>query len=373
MFSLMEDDKKPNRDPRLLVWPEDEVYDSRLYSILNPVKYLHTKWRYWTFSYMDLVLDKGAKQNKRGGNECLTSDDLYAAPKAMESTRLVECFDQHYHRPAKDPDHDDSKDWTSPDSLIESRRRLLWALWKVGAPTFVPAGFCQLMVVICGIALPLLVRELLEVLEQQNLDGKSILRKGLPLALSIFAVSVFNGFGNHRQRHLAMKTGVALRAAVINQLYQHVLRLSPTGKKGLTSGEVTNLFAVDAQKLFEVTQEGHLIWALPLSICLVSFFLYRTLGPSTLVGIVVLTGFVPIIQIVTTQMLAIRQKRVKYTDRRVEIVSNMLQGIKVTKLNNYEGTTLTIQEMGWSLIGIPLPLLQEHDVLPIQNSLQPTT
>jgi hypothetical protein len=38
--------------------------------------------------------------------------------------------------------------------------------------------------------------------------------------------------------------------------------LSPIGKSGLTSGEIANLVAADCQKLYEVTQEGHLIWAL---------------------------------------------------------------------------------------------------------------
>lgn len=323
--------EEPKRDPRLLLWPEDEAEVTCNYAV-NPVKFLRAKWRYWTFAYMYLVLDKGAQQNKTDGQH-LTSDDLYVVPKAMESKNLVDVFDEHHKRPQDNNEIDDE----SEASLKASRRRLLWALWKVGAPTFIPAGFCELLVVICGTALPLLVRELLEVLEQQSIDGVAVLSKGLPLAISIFAVSVLNGFGNHRHRHLAMKTGVALRAAIVNQLYMHVLRLSPAGKKGLTSGEVTNLVAVDAQKLFEVTQEGHLIWALPLSICLVSFFLYRTLGPSTIVGIVVLIAFVPVIQKVTGRMLAIRQRRVKYTDRRVEIVSDMLQGMKVTKLNNYEG------------------------------------
>jgi len=327
-------DQAAIRDPSLLIWPEDEV-NSYKTICWNPITFLRTKWRYWTFAYMDVVLDKGAQQNKKNGHY-LTSNDLYVVPKEMESIQLAEVFEKHYHIiPVQDVDQPPPSH--TIDSLRASRRRLLWALWKVGASTFIPAGFCQLLVVICGTALPLLVRELLAVLEEQQQDEKSVVEKGLPLAISIFIVSVFNGFGNHRQRHLAMKTGVALRAAVMNQIYEHVLQLSPTGKKGLTSGEITNLFAVDTQKLFEVTQEGHLIWSLPLSISLVSFFLYRTLGPSTLVGIAVLVGFVPVIQVVTSKMLSIRQKRVVYTDRRVDIVSNMLQGIKVTKLNNYEG------------------------------------
>jgi hypothetical protein len=42
---------------------------------------------------------------------------------------------------------------------------------------------------------------------------------------------------------LALKSGVTIRAATVNILYQRVLQLSPQGKVGLTSGEMTNLFA----------------------------------------------------------------------------------------------------------------------------------
>lgn len=316
----------PARDPRLDKWPEDEDdHETHSPCYFNPWRFICTKWSRWTFAYMSLVLDKGSQQNKTGG-KYLTSDDLYVVPRDMQSKKLVQKFDQIYRN------NNGSSSSSSP-SYSSSRRKLLWTLWKIGASNFIPAGFCELLVVLCGTALPLLVRELLEVLEQNE---DNVIQRGMPLAISIFVVSLFNGFGNHRHRHLALKTGVVLRAAVVNELYQHVMHLSPAGRKGLTSGEVTNLVAVDAQKLFEVTQEGHLIWALPLSIVLVTFFLYRTLGPSTLVGIVVLIGFVPLIQKVTARMLAIRQKRVRYTDQRVEIVSNMLQGIKVTKLNNYE-------------------------------------
>jgi hypothetical protein len=59
-----------------------------------------------------------------------------------------------------------------------------------------------------------------------------------------------NGFMNHRQRHLALKSGITIRAATVNILYQHVLHLLPTTSSSTTtssntisSGEITNLFA----------------------------------------------------------------------------------------------------------------------------------
>ncbi|KAL3764321.1 hypothetical protein ACHAW5_008918 [Stephanodiscus triporus] len=213
-------------------------------------------------------------------------------------------------------------------------RRLLRALWRVASPSFVPAGFCELVVVICGTTLPLLIRGLIRVVED-NPRGR-IIRPGMPFAISIFVTSATNGLANHRHRHLATKAGASMRGSLIDAMYEHTLNLSPGGRYGLSGGEVANLVAVDAQKLYEVTQEGHLVWALPLSVLLVSYFLIETVGPSALSGIAVLVGFVPIVERVTSAMMRIRTRRVAHADVRVELVSGMLKGMRVTKLNNRE-------------------------------------
>lgn len=127
-----------------------------------------------------------------------------------------------------------------------------------------------------------------------------------------------------------------MRAAVVNVIYENTLKLTPLGKRGLNSGEVINLVAIDTQKLFEVAQEGHLIWSCPMSMILVAIFLFVIMGPTTIVGMVVLFLFVPVVQKIASRMLKIRHIRAKLTDERVETVNAMLQGIKVTKLNNYE-------------------------------------
>jgi ATP-binding cassette subfamily C (CFTR/MRP) protein 1 len=217
-------------------------------------------------------------------------------------------------------------------------RPLVTTLWKLATPTFVPAAFCQLLTVLCQAGVPLLVRELLTLLEDK--PNQKVLTEGLPFCLGLCFALFLNAFGNHRHRHLAMKTGVIMRAALINVLYARVLRLSPQGRSDLTTGEVTTLVAVDTQKLYEVTQEANLIWSLPLSVVLVTIFLILVMGPVTLIGIAILILFVPMASFVTNKMLQVRQARVKATDRRIEISSSMLQGIKTAKLNNYEASYL---------------------------------
>lgn len=248
-------------------WPEDNKTCSILQFFQN-----------WTYGYMNTVLEKGSQQKKTGHH--LVEDDLFAAPAHMRSTVLADTLRQHLQ------EHNEQ----SPV------QRLVRALWAVARPTFVPAGVCEFVALSCQVALPLLVRELLQLLEanprtnvaRQGIGCKYryvstekslvrvfspfcflgfvhisrgtwplllyVLRQLFPSYASHFPAGFtlspctilglnLNAFCNHRHRHLAMKSGIAMRAAAVNVMYDHVLHLAPEGKVGLTSGEVTNLIA----------------------------------------------------------------------------------------------------------------------------------
>jgi ABC-type multidrug transport system fused ATPase/permease subunit len=319
-------------------------------------------------------LEKGASQNrnrnrnrttkrttKRTGDQeeedetnaiHLTSDDLFPVPRQMRSSRLVQSFEscweknsniernqnQNQQRGDKDNNNNNNNENNNDNDidheqrLAATRRLFLKSLWKVALPTFFPAGLYELVCVIVVSTMPLIVRRFLRVLEENN----NVLREGLGWSFLLTASTFVNGLATQRYRHQAFKSGIALKSATINIVYQHVLRLSPAGKRGLTAGEINNLVAVDAQKLYEVTQEAHLVWALPLSVALVTWFLCWVMGPATLVGVLVLVAFLPIIKLVTKQMIEVRARRVKLSDERVEITVSMLLGMRTTKLNGYE-------------------------------------
>ena len=83
-------------------------------------------------------------------------------------------------------------------------------------------------------------------------------------------------------------------------------------------------------------RDGHIIWSAPTAILIVIAFLLLIIGPSSLVGAAILIGLVPLSKKVAYTVVKIRSKRVAVADERIEIITAMLQGIKGTKLNNYE-------------------------------------
>ncbi len=133
------------------------------------------------------------------------------------------------------------------EQMQDKENRVLHTLWRLAAPTFVPAGFCQLIAVLCQVGVPLMVRQLLNVL--QNHPDQAVVRQGLGYVIGMATLLAWNAVFTHRHRHLATKSGIIMRAAVVNVVYSHALRLTPSGRMGLTSGEVTNLVAIDTQKV----------------------------------------------------------------------------------------------------------------------------
>ena len=89
----------------------------------------------------------------------------------------------------------------------------------------------------------------------------------------------------------------------------------------------------DTQKLYEVMQDGHLAWGLPLSVVVVTICLLVVMGPTTLIGLGILLLFVPLVRYVMTTMLAIRHKRARWTDTRIKIINSMIQGVRMEELS----------------------------------------
>ena len=117
----------------------------------------------------------------------------------------------------------------------------------MATPAFAPAGVYELITVLCQVGIPLLVRELLRLLEKY--PSQAILDKAWPFVVALFAALVLNAVANHRHRYLATQSGIVLRSTIVSVIYSRVLQLSPRGRQGLASGEVTNMIAIDTQKV----------------------------------------------------------------------------------------------------------------------------
>lgn len=78
--------------------------------------------------------------------------------------------------------------------------------------------------------------------------------------------------------YICYQTGLRLRSSVILSVYNKSLKLSTSERAKRSTGEITNLMSVDAQRLQDLTPYLHAVWYSFLQIFLALFFLYRELG-----------------------------------------------------------------------------------------------
>ena len=181
---------------------------------------------------MNRIFSKGAKQKKDKSTQAqITQHDLFRVPRENDAAVLNAKFASIYE---------------------EQEHNFLRTLWMLVKPTFVPAGICQFFALAAQLSIPMCVMRLLQ--EVEDAESTGVLTNAIPYVLLIFVLSIINALCTHRNQLLSYQSGIAIRTAVTCAIYEKALRLSPRGREGLTSGEITNLVATDTQKLFEVMQ-----------------------------------------------------------------------------------------------------------------------
>ena len=78
------------------------------------------------------------------------------------------------------------------------------------------------------------------------------------------------------------------------------------------------------------------LWSSPLQIALALYFLWGELGPSSLGGVAVIICMVPVTKFIAQYMGNLQKILMKAKDKRIELNSEVLSGMKVIKLQAWE-------------------------------------
>lgn len=126
-----------------------------------------------------------------------------------------------------------------------------------------------------------------------------------------------------------MVIGIQCRNCLMTAIYRKALRLSPKARQERSTGQIVNLMSTDASKI-----DSALGWGLTLLACLVQVLiavalLIFTLGLSSLAGVAVIIVLIPVQGKIVKVLQSIRQKVVTWTDQRVKLSNEILQGMRV--------------------------------------------
>lgn len=167
-------------------------------------------------------------------------------------------------------------------------------------------------------------------------DKSSFAWEGYMYAVLLLVVAILQSLFLQQYFQRCFVLGMKVRSAIMAAVYRKALVVSNDTRKESTVGETVNLMSADAQRFNDVTNFIHLLWSCPLQIMISIVFLWLELGPSVLAGLLVMVLMVPINGLLANKARNIQIENMKYKDKRLKIMNEILNGIKILKLYAWE-------------------------------------
>ncbi|KAK4427310.1 ABC transporter C family member 8 [Sesamum alatum] len=221
-----------------------------------------------------------------------------------------------------------------------SKNVVFWAIAKVYWRSMVLAGSLAFLRTIAIVATPLL---LYAFVGYSNLETKN-LREGVFLVGCLVFFKVVESLSYRHFYFYSRRIGMRMRSALMVAVYQKQLKLSSSGRRKHSTGEIVNYIAVDAYRMGEFPVWLHVGWASVVQIFLAIAVLSGVVGLGVLPGLVpfVICGllnvpFAKLIQKYQTEFMIAQ-------DKRLRSLSEILNNMKIIKLQSWEANFKSLIE-----------------------------
>ncbi|RXK42573.1 metal resistance protein ycf1 [Tremella mesenterica] len=127
-----------------------------------------------------------------------------------------------------------------------------------------------------------------------------------------------------------------VKGGLVTLIYCKALVLSNGEKTGRTTGDIVNLQSVDAVRIADLAQYGHIAWSGPFQIILAFVSLYQLVGWQAFMGVAVMVISLPINTMIAKYSKKLQRQLMKTKDVRTRAMNEILNNIKSIKLYGWE-------------------------------------
>uniref|UniRef100_A0A3P9K0Y3 ATP-binding cassette, sub-family C (CFTR/MRP), member 2 n=1 Tax=Oryzias latipes TaxID=8090 RepID=A0A3P9K0Y3_ORYLA len=209
---------------------------------------------------------------------------------------------------------------------------LLSTMYKTFKWLLIESAFFKLLQDLLAFVSPQLLKLMISFTQNPN----SFVWEGYVYAVLLLLVAILQSLFLQQYFQRCFVLGMKVRTAVMAAVYKKALVVSNDTRKESTVGETVNLMSADAQRFNDVTNFIHLLWSCPLQIIVSIVFLWLELGPSVLAGLLVMVLMVPINGLLATQARKYQVQNMNFKDKRMKIMNELLNGVKILKLFAWE-------------------------------------
>ncbi|KAF7327422.1 ABC transporter protein [Mycena kentingensis (nom. inval.)] len=160
--------------------------------------------------------------------------------------------------------------------------------------------------------------------------------RGIGLAIALLLMQWIGAMCQHHFFLRATGSGVLLRGGLITAIYSRSLRLTSRARSTLTNGKLVNHISSDISRIDFCAGFFHMSWTAPIQMVICLVLLLINLGPSALTGFAFFVLATPGQTLAMKRLFRFRAKSMQWTDRRTKALQELLGGMKIVKLFNWE-------------------------------------
>jgi ABC-type multidrug transport system fused ATPase/permease subunit len=270
---------------------------------------------------------------------------IYAAKKKFEKFKFSKQFKSS--NDYKIPTQFGENLMNVPGRFISTttRRSLYCMFWDVtGRRTFY--GIILKLLADCFSYLPPILLNLLLVFvkDPENTPFGNGVRGsyGYLLALLLVFSNWFEKVLNQNSFFILGREGGRARSLTMALVYRKILNMSSLARSAVGAGTLNTILTNDSQHCENPYWMGYYALTSPLQCVIVISMLIYFIGLSALVGVFVLVIMIPIQLAMSKVGGNLTGKNKKITDKRINNITEILQGIKTVKIHNWESTFIKL-------------------------------
>ncbi|XP_036147821.1 multidrug resistance-associated protein 4 [Monomorium pharaonis] len=277
-----------------------------------------------------------------GAKRDLEESDIYRPVKADESEKLTDHLEKYWNcelDKLKNLEYTVGKDGQKVPLKRNARPRLYKAIFNAfWLPYFIIGIYQFIQCSIVRVAVPIFQGWIIDYFARDSTGRNKIeLNDVLIYVACLILCTIISVLIMHQSMLLSLQFGMRIRIACSSLLYRKLLRLNRASMNQTGTGQIMNLLSNDVTRFDQSTTFLNYIWIMPFQIIIVGYIMWQKIGFSTLVGI----GSLLITALIVQGSFSILSRKLRamiapLTDRRVQLMSELVAGIQVVKMYAWE-------------------------------------
>ncbi|XP_014467786.1 PREDICTED: multidrug resistance-associated protein 4-like [Dinoponera quadriceps] len=258
----------------------------------------------------------------KGMKKDLEESDIYRPLKIDRSAKATDLLEKHWNREKQN-----------------DRPRLYKAICRAFWLSYITVGiYMAIQAFVLRVMQPILQGWIIKYFHSKPNEPNRVTKNDALIYSACLIINlIISVIMMNNSNMISLQVGMRIRIACSSLIYRKLLRLNRTSLNQTSTGQIVNLLSNDVLRFDQVAQFLHYVWIMPIQIMLVTYIMWQRAGISCFVGVGLLLFItLPIQGSFSFLSRNIRAVIAPLTDRRVQLMSELIAGIQVVKMYAWE-------------------------------------